>query len=117
MWDSKNVMAIAAGISDGLDLGQNAKAALLSRGLIEMNKVAQGFGASSATVFGLSGLADLMVTAHSDLSRNWTFGYQWVTGKADDTKVVEGLKTVQRIKPKIDELVGTCPLLMGFMIF
>ena len=109
----KNVMAIASGISDGLDLGQNAKAALLSRGLIEMNKVAQGFGASSATVFGLSGLADLMVTAHSDLSRNWTFGYQWVTGKADDTKVVEGLKTVQRIKPKIDELGWDLPIIDG----
>jgi glycerol-3-phosphate dehydrogenase (NAD(P)+) len=70
----KNILAIAAGISDGLGLGSNARAALLTRGLAEMQRLASVFGAEAPTVVGLSGLGDLLLTATDDLSRNRRFG-------------------------------------------
>lgn len=70
----KNVLAIACGISDGLQLGQNARAALLTRGLREILTVATCLGGKPATVFGLAGVGDLWLTATGDLSRNRQFG-------------------------------------------
>ncbi|WP_312569164.1 NAD(P)H-dependent glycerol-3-phosphate dehydrogenase [Comamonas sp.] len=70
----KNVMAIAAGLCDGLDLGLNARAALLTRGLAEMTRLGVALGAKADTFMGLSGLGDLMLTATGDLSRNRKVG-------------------------------------------
>jgi len=70
----KNVMAVAAGISDGLGLGANAKASLLTRGLAEIALVLQALGGQPATLYGLAGLGDLLATANSPLSRNYRFG-------------------------------------------
>ncbi|HIK37520.1 MAG: NAD(P)H-dependent glycerol-3-phosphate dehydrogenase [Geminocystis sp.] len=78
----KNVMAIAAGVCDGLQLGTNAKAALLTRALPEMIRVGTRLGAKLETFFGLSGLGDLLATCDSPLSRNYQVGYQLAQGKS-----------------------------------
>lgn len=78
----KNVMAIAAGVCDGLELGTNAKAALLTRGLAEMIRVGTHWGAQTETFYGLSGLGDLLATCNSPLSRNYQVGYQLGRGKS-----------------------------------
>jgi len=70
----KNVMAIAAGVSDGLGLGANAKASLLCRGLAETGLVLKALGGQPSTLYGLAGLGDLLATANSSLSRNYRFG-------------------------------------------
>ncbi len=78
----KNVMAIAAGACDGLQLGTNAKAALLTRGLAEIIRIGNHWGANTDTFYGLSGLGDLLATCNSPLSRNYQVGYQLAEGKA-----------------------------------
>ncbi len=70
----KNVMAIAAGVCDGLGLGANAKASLLTRGLAEMGRLSRQLGGDPDTLYGLAGLGDLLATANSRLSRNYRFG-------------------------------------------
>jgi glycerol-3-phosphate dehydrogenase (NAD(P)+) len=77
----KNVMAIAAGVCDGLQLGTNAKAALVTRGLTEMVRIGLHWGAKMETFYGLSGLGDLLATCNSPLSRNYQVGYQLAGGK------------------------------------
>jgi len=77
----KNVMAIASGACDGLQLGTNAKAALLTRGLTEIIRVGADWGAQPETFYGLSGLGDLLATCNSSLSRNYQVGYQLAQGK------------------------------------
>lgn len=86
----KNVIAIAAGVCDGLNLGTNAKAALLTRALPEMIRVGTHLGADSETFFGLSGLGDLLATCDSPLSRNYQVGYGLATGKTLD-EILENL--------------------------
>ena len=73
-------MAIAAGICDGLALGQNARAALITRGLAEMTRLGVALGAKSDTFMGLSGLGDLVLTATGDLSRNRKVGLALASG-------------------------------------
>lgn len=70
----KNVLAVAAGILDGLQLGHNARAAVMTRGLVEMARYAKALGGKESTVWGLSGMGDLLLTATSTLSRNYRFG-------------------------------------------
>ena len=77
----KNVMAIAAGVCDGMQLGSNAKAGLLTRALPEIVRVGTRLGAATETFFGLSGLGDLLVTCNSSLSRNYQVGYGLAQGK------------------------------------
>lgn len=98
----KNVMAIAAGVCDGLNLGTNAKAALLTRALPEMVRVGLALGArSSATFFGLAGLGDLLATCHSSLSRNYRVGLGLARGGtleqvlAELGSTAEGVNTTQ----------------------
>lgn len=97
----KNVMAIAAGVCDGLQLGTNAKAALLTRGLTEIIRIGNSWGASTETFYGLSGLGDLQATCNSSLSRNYQVGYQLAQGKtlpeilAHLEGTAEGVNTTQ----------------------
>lgn len=77
----KNVMAIASGVCDGMNLGTNAKAALLTRALPEMIRIGTHLGASGVTFFGLSGLGDLIATCDSPLSRNYQVGYRLAQGQ------------------------------------
>ena len=77
----KNVMAIAAGVCDGLNLGQNARAALITRGLAEMTRLGLALGANAQTFMGLSGLGDLVLTATGDLSRNRQVGLRLAAGQ------------------------------------
>ena len=79
----KNVMAIAAGISDGLGLGSNAKASLLCRGLAETGLVLKALGGLPSTLYGLAGLGDLLATANSPLSRNYRFGLLLAEGASE----------------------------------
>ena len=78
----KNVMAIAVGVCDGLQLGTNAKSALITRGLAEMLRIGVHFGAQAETFSGLSGLGDLLATCSSMLSRNFQVGYYLATGQS-----------------------------------
>lgn len=97
----KNVIAIASGVCDGLRLGTNAKAGLLTRALPEMIRVGTTLGASSETFFGLSGLGDLLATCDSPLSRNYQVGYGLAQGKTLDEIIdnlegtAEGVNTTQ----------------------
>ena len=77
----KNVIAIATGISDGLGLGESARAGLITRGLAEILRFALANGAKPETIFGLSGLGDLSMTCSSSLSRNHTVGYRVAKGQ------------------------------------
>ena len=85
----KNVMAIAAGISDGLGLGANARAALITRGLAEMARLGVRMGGDPETFMGLTGLGDLVLTATGDLSRNRTVGLQLAQGRPLATILAE----------------------------
>ena len=78
----KNVMAIAAGVSDGLGLGANAKAALVTRGLAEIVRVGVYLDGQAETFYGLSGLGDLLATCNSSLSRNYQVGFALGQGKS-----------------------------------
>ena len=99
----KNAIAIGSGILAGLDLGDNAKAAYITRGLAEMMTFGKFFGGHTKTFLGLTGVGDLLVTCNSHHSRNFTFGYE--IGKTGDveevlkhnTKTVEGYKTIKSL--------------------
>lgn len=97
----KNVIALAAGISDGLGLGTNARAALITRGLAEIGRLAERLGGEGATLAGLAGVGDLILTCTGDLSRNRTVGL--AVGRGEDLKdvlagmtaVAEGVRTTE----------------------
>jgi len=97
----KNIIAIAAGMSDGLGYGHNARAALVTRGLVEMTRLGQKLGAHPLTFSGLSGLGDLIVTTSSPLSRNWRAGYLLGQGQSlEDVQqtigqAIEGIATAR----------------------
>lgn len=97
----KNVVAIAAGASDGLGFGSNTKAALLCRGLMEITRLGVKMGANANTFFGLSGLGDLATTCMSDYSRNRRVGLMLAKGKslkeimASTEMVAEGIETAR----------------------
>ncbi|KND60860.1 Glycerol-3-phosphate dehydrogenase [NAD(P)+] [Candidatus Burkholderia verschuerenii] len=99
----KNVLAIATGISDGLGLGLNARAALITRGLAEMSRLGVAFGGCAETFTGLTGLGDLILTATGDLSRNRTVGLQLASGRTLDEilaalgHVAEGVRCARAV--------------------
>lgn len=97
----KNVIAIAAGISDGLGFGSNTRAALITRGLAEMTRLGIAMGAQPATFAGLAGMGDLVLTCTGDLSRNRSVGIQVGRGRllseilGEMRMVAEGVKTTE----------------------
>lgn len=95
----KNVIAIAAGICEGLSLGHNAAASLIARGLVEMERFGRAYGATQESFLGLSGAGDLFLTASSSMSRNYRVGLGLASGKSKETvcqeigEVSEGIGT------------------------
>ena len=100
----KNVIAIAAGMSDGLGFGANARAALVTRGLTEIQRLAVKKGANPMTLSGLAGLGDLVLTCSSQMSRNFTVGYGLGKGRAleeiqrDLGQVAEGVRNAKIVR-------------------
>lgn len=99
----KNVLAIASGICEGLNLGKNAQASLIARGLVEMQRFGKYFGAKKSTFLGLSGAGDLFLTANSTMSRNFRVGLGLAKNKSlkeileELNEVAEGVKTATAI--------------------
>ena len=99
----KNIIAIGAGVSDGLNLGENAKIALINRGLREMQRLGIALGADKETFMGLSGVGDLFLTCTSNLSRNRMFGIAVANGatvndhKQKNEHIVEGIDATSAV--------------------
>ena len=99
----KNVIAIASGFIEAMGLGDNARGALLTRGLSEMVRISVALGANPSTLYGLSGVGDLIATCSSPLSRNYRVGYLLGQGKKLDDilkevgTVAEGVKTSKAV--------------------
>ncbi|MCB9493965.1 MAG: NAD(P)-dependent glycerol-3-phosphate dehydrogenase [Desulfobacteraceae bacterium] len=99
----KNVIAIASGVVDGMKLGLNARAALITRGLVEIRRIGLAMGANPHTFSGLSGVGDLILTCTGSLSRNHTVGFKLGEGKKLDNilkemrMVAEGIKTAKSV--------------------
>ena len=112
----KNVMAIATGIADGLQLGQNARAALITRGLAEITRLGLALGAQAETFMGLSGLGDLVLTATGDLSRNRRVGLMLAAGQAlpqilaELGQVAEGVLTAPTLQARARALQVQMPI-------
>ena len=112
----KNVMAIAAGICDGLQLGHNARAALITRGLAEMTRLGVQLGGRFETFMGLSGLGDLILTTTGDLSRNRQVGLRLARGQSLDAilaelgHVAEGVTTAPEVAALASELGVDMPI-------
>ena len=115
----KNVMAIAAGVCDGLALGHNARAALVTRGLAEMTRLGLRLGGHTETFMGLSGLGDLILTTTGDLSRNRQVGLRLARGDtldailADLGHVAEGVTTAREVSRLATELQVDMPITRG----
>lgn len=113
---AKNVMAIAAGIADGLGYGANTRSALITRGLHEISQLSLKMGAESHTIMGLSGLGDLLLTCTDDQSRNRRMGLAIGTGKTIEQaqteiqQVVEGVQAAKQIHSLAQELQIEMPI-------
>ena len=107
----KNTIAIASGAVTGLDLGENARALLITKGLSEMIRLGSVLGSDTRAFFGLAGMGDLVATCNSRLSRNFTVGYRLAQGEslreilASTSEVAEGINTV-KIAKKLGEHYG-----------
>jgi glycerol-3-phosphate dehydrogenase (NAD(P)+) len=104
----KNVLGIAAGLGDGLDLGDNAKSALLTRGLVEMTRFGTAFGADPGTFSGLAGMGDLIVTCFSRHGRNRRLGERIARGESlaeamAGPQIAEGANTARSVRAIANE--------------
>lgn len=112
----KNVLAIATGISDGLGLGLNARAALVTRGLAEITRFGVALGGRSETFMGLTGVGDLILTCTGDLSRNRHVGFEIASGKPLDQitrelgHVAEGVPTAREVMQRAAQLGIDMPI-------
>mgnify|MGYP001469663125 CR=1 FL=1 len=112
----KNIMAIAAGVCDGIGYGDNSKAAILTRGIKEITKLGLKMGANESTFYGLSGIGDLLVTALSKHSRNRFVGEKIGRGKSLDNvtenmkMVAEGVNTCKAIPDLVDKYEIEMPI-------
>lgn len=112
----KNVIAIAAGVSDGLEFGLNARAALITRGLAEMTRLGVRMGGEPKTFMGLSGVGDLILTCTGDLSRNRQVGLRLARGASLETilreldHVAEGVVSAREVRRLADTLQVDMPI-------
>lgn len=112
----KNIIALGAGISDGLNYGDNAKAALITRGLAEITRLATNLGANPLTFIGLSGVGDLIVTCTSVHSRNWRAGNLFGKGmninevEEELGMVAEGIRTTKAVFQLAQKINVTMPI-------
>lgn len=112
----KNVLALATGICDGMQLGDNTRAAILTRGMAEMMRLGKAMGAKPETLMGLSGLGDLVLTCTGDLSRNRRMGLALGQGKsvaqakAEIGQVVEGIGTAEEVVRLADKYGVDMPI-------
>jgi glycerol-3-phosphate dehydrogenase (NAD(P)+) len=112
----KNVIAVAAGVSDGLGFGHNSRAALITRGLAEITRLAVRLGAHRQTLAGLSGLGDLVLTCTGDLSRNRTVGLRLGRGErlsdivASMTEVAEGVRNTRSVRDLAHSVAVEMPI-------
>ncbi len=112
----KNIIAVGAGLSDGLGYGGNARASLITRGLAEICRLGRAMGAMPATFWGIAGVGDLIVTCNSTLSRNWNLGYR--VGKGEQVAdvlgsmhdVAEGYYTTHAAQQMAAELAIEAPI-------
>lgn len=113
----KNVIALASGIIAGLGYGVNTRAALITRGLVDMKRIVIAMGGKEETLYGLAGLGDLVVTATSTLSRNFTAGYKIGSGEtlkkalSEMTQVVEGARSAVAAHEIIISYHLYCPIM------
>lgn len=94
----KNAIAVVSGISTGLGLGENARAALISRGVLEIVKITKALGGKESTAFGLAGIGDLIVTASSENSRNFRAGRKIGLGEDVEEVVNNSVQTVEGVR-------------------
>jgi glycerol-3-phosphate dehydrogenase (NAD(P)+) len=111
----KNVIAVAAGVSDGLGLGSSARAALVTRGIAEMMRLAEAAGAHGETIAGLAGLGDLVLTCTGELSRNRTLGLRIARGDtispdADGAPVAEGAANARAVRMLAERIGVEMPI-------
>jgi glycerol-3-phosphate dehydrogenase (NAD(P)+) len=115
----KNVMAIGAGLSDGLGFGANTRVALISRGLVEMTRLGLALGAKQDTFMGLAGMGDLVLTCTDDLSRNRRMGLALAAGKTIEEaqeeiqQVVEGVLAAKAVKGVAERLNVDMPICLS----
>ncbi len=112
----KNIIAVGAGTISGLDLGENAKALFISRGLVEMVHIGKTLGGNAQAFLGLAGVGDLVATSSSKLSRNFTVGTRLAKGEnitdiiASMEEVAEGVKTINIINELSQTYKVRCPI-------
>lgn len=112
----KNVLAIGAGMSDGLGFGANARVALITRGLVEMTRLGVALGAKKETLMGLAGMGDLVLTCTDNLSRNRRMGLALASGlsmqdaQAEIRQVVEGVMAAKAVDEVADSLGIEMPI-------
>jgi glycerol-3-phosphate dehydrogenase (NAD(P)+) len=112
----KNILSVAVGISDGLELGPNAKAALITRGILEIQSLGKILNCNEQTIYGLSGIGDLVLTSNDNLSRNRRFGMRLAKGESikeaekNIGQVVEGINASQGLKFLIDKHALNLPI-------
>ncbi len=112
----KNVLAIAAGLSDGLGFGANTRIALITRGLVEMTRLGLALGAKQDTFMGLAGMGDLVLTCTDNLSRNRRMGLALAAGKTieeaqqDIQQVVEGVLAARAVREVADRVGVDMPI-------
>jgi glycerol-3-phosphate dehydrogenase (NAD(P)+) len=115
----KNVIAIAAGVADGMGYGFNARAAIITRGLAEISRLANALGGRPETLMGLAGMGDLILTSTGDLSRNRQVGLALAAGKtlsdilAELGHVAEGVSTAREVAQLSQRLGVSMPICTG----
>ena len=108
----KNIYVLALGLSDGLKMGSDFKASLVQKAQEEMQEILDRLGADKKTIETPAGMGDFLATGYSSASRNYSYGFGFATGGQDDSKTVEGMKNIENITGRLDQ-VSDLPFLMA----